>query len=438
MDMDYNTYVTTKRVIIRSKRACLLYYFMLVGLFCYFIVYELLIGNGYMNIQSVPVTATVQAQQPTQMKGLKQALCDTMMPRCHSNFTDVAELRYCNQSNKSFDHNKSHCIRMDALENELHIGSGVMLLTTRWEYLNQSLACPQDMPNCSRDVYKNIGKKPSYSFVADIERWWIWVDHKLGQNTANATGSSSRTQGYVQDRDGNVEKIHKCDDIGDAKKRENMFCSDEYGDHLKVGKLLRSHNIDLDSLDRDDKKNRTLREKGLIMLLHIQYSNHRPFEVTRLFSGGYGNLTYTYTVEFVKHDIISKEFSRSLDGGVPSGKRMRARKFGILVKVQADSSIGVFDFSALILVMVQFGAMLTVAATATDHLVRMQCFAGKHSAEINDTYLREYSVHADKASRLQLAELADKRRKCRDHKEILKAHEIDPELGSDGASDSED
>jgi len=433
--MDY-TYVTTKKVIIRSSRACLLYNLTLSGLFFYFIIYELLVSNGYMAMQSVPVTTMVQAQQPTQMKGTKQALCDTILDDCHSDFTDLAELPYCQQSTKHFNYTKRNCIRMDALENDMHIGSGAMLLTTHWEYLNQDVACPQERITCSSpDVYTNVEKTPSFSHVADIERWWIWVDHKLGQNRANAVGSSFRTQGYVQYPGGHVEKIQMCSEVADANQRDNMFCSDEYGDHLHVGKMLRSLGVDLDSLDQD--LNMTLREKGLAMLLNIQYANHRPFEVARFFSGSYGELTYTYKVETAKHDIISKESSRSLESGVPSKKRMRARKFGILVKAQADASIGVFQVSTLILVMVQFGAMLAVAATATDYLVTTPWFAGRHSAEINDTYIREFSVHEDKVTRLQLAELADKRRKSRNHEEILKAHSIDPNLDSDSANDSE-
>eukprot|EP00448_Togula_jolla_P026889 CAMPEP_0170653680 /NCGR_PEP_ID=MMETSP0224-20130122/47531_1 /TAXON_ID=285029 /ORGANISM="Togula jolla, Strain CCCM 725" /LENGTH=144 /DNA_ID=CAMNT_0010985557 /DNA_START=18 /DNA_END=449 /DNA_ORIENTATION=- len=106
------------------------------------------------------------------------------------------------------------------------------------------------------DIYTNSNETDVY-FIADIERFWIWAGHNLFGGHGD-------------------ELIQPCSELKSEKAREAVgVCKDELGVYLLVGKVLDSVGAGLDKKSEGDAKgdDATNREKGLLLVLEIKYSN---------------------------------------------------------------------------------------------------------------------------------------------------------------------
>ena len=96
-----------------------------------------------------------------------------------------------------------------------------------------------------------------------------------------------------------------------------------------------------------------LRRAGLQLVLNIDYTNTVPFNFLRklqFLENPDAFLTYTYTVEVLPTALYQVESLQKLDEHVPSHERVRKRKRGINIIINATAHLGAWDLRNCLLV----------------------------------------------------------------------------------------
>mmetsp|Transcript_58331 Transcript_58331/g.126091 ORF Transcript_58331/g.126091 Transcript_58331/m.126091 type:complete len:452 (+) Transcript_58331:28-1383(+) len=401
--MDFWTYKTTKKVVYRSYKIALFYYFLLFIVVFFFVAYKLAYQNKYLKIDDVRVYSNVQAAHPTRMDGLGQALCDTFRTECHSNFTVFSDLPYCNIPGRP------KCHLFDAVSATV-LGEEGMLLRTWGQTVHQTEAC-MDYTQVCDDIYVNRPDSDEY-FVADVERFWIWTGHNLFENNHGVEGSAFGTEGYIDWGHGD-ELIQLCSELKTERAREDAgACKDELGVYLLVGRVLNSLDASLDKMS--SKANVTNRERGLLLVLEIKYANTVNLNLF------VGDNVVRYRISMFKTEVekYQVESFRALDEKVPTHERTRIRERGVKVMAVGSGQIGAFNFSELMFVLVQLSTVLALVSLIMDHLLTHPVLISKKEAYENRGYAHDYKWDMDATTEAQRKELA------RVHHSRLKREEI--------------
>jgi len=135
------------------------------------------------------------------------------------------------------------------------------------------------------------------------------------------------------------------------------------------------------------------RQSGLVLVLHIEYSNTRPFNCFRS-----RELRYRYRVEVMETPVFRTFELRNDFKSVPTENRMNIERRGVYIAVSKDGKIGTFSLTHLTLVLVTSFALLGVAEFATEYLLtsRLGRIFGIKGGRMNKNYIQDSTINFSK------------------------------------------
>lgn len=203
---DLLAYQTPKVVKIKDRTLGMLKYILMLVIFCYVFVWQVLYKGSHFQMDQLSGVARMQLQHPT-------LRCNPMDVTCASNYTSLMKLPYCTQyTGKKPSAVQRPCKFYDALDLLKPLDGGY-LIPSFIETYNQLESCK---PNAKND-YK-CKKKYEYAdkdgkaqngpgrarpkgkfFVADIEAFTLLIDHSFRVETGSVEYDDRFMQGYWLD-----------------------------------------------------------------------------------------------------------------------------------------------------------------------------------------------------------------------------------------------
>lgn len=375
---DLFPYTTTKMVKIRDARLGLLSYLLMLAIFVYIVVIQLIAKGGY--LIRIPATSTVRLtlQQPTINE--KGKTCNPNDPDCDDNFTPLDKLNYCwreghtQQVTPQGSFPTLNCTYLDGGEVSVTNGNSIMMATSVHQYKqHRNNTCEDGAYSCKK--IWDIGKEEEI-YVVDPERFTLLIDHtlaaKFNVDPANmkgllhvgaGKGNKRDLQNQLCDQDGAVDAVWG----GSPTKTAPCYvpphkAAGKVGkDFFSIGDLLKSQGVSLD--DRSDASpDNTTRLGGLIFNLNIEYSNFY------LFSMG-AQKTVHYTYELGLTPKAEYKHASYVNTHYPD-VREKLDLHGILFNVQPTGEIAEFDFTTLLLQITTSLALFALVTTAMNILAQ--------------------------------------------------------------------
>jgi len=192
------SYPTPKVVRINNWKLALLRYFVLLGVFLFIFVNQILLHGNHLRTASLSGNAQVSFQLPT------IGNCDSFLNTCEVDFTPLDGLSYCQQGDdrRAESQNKTKkCVYRDPTELGGATPIGQVLIPTNIKTFVQRRKCfPEESTSwkCPDGIYEYLnedgqpqadGQAQPWSdlFVADVERFRLLLDHSaLSDGGVNA------------------------------------------------------------------------------------------------------------------------------------------------------------------------------------------------------------------------------------------------------------
>jgi len=420
-------YATPKYVKIRDWKMGALNLFFKFCIFSFVVGWTIIYNCKHLQRTPIHGSARVSIQQPT----VKH--CNPLKLDCKSAFKPLTELPYCTQykANSKGQHSEpevaknekkaaakpSHnkrsgkdarrlehapdirrsCIYRDNIE--LYpdaVIPGVLFIPTRIGERPQGKGCtPSESNGWSCDNRFEWTTKPAPSYVADIERFTLLIDHSyetVGEGgklfsgraddyqghmnpTTPAKKVKGRFKGKLQLEDGEVPTM----EIPTHKEGPNMdaplpsLLSIPGGDIISIIDLLRlaDPSIDLDGQRGDKDELDTLRWQGGIININIEYDNFKKFDPL-----GGADLHYEITANF----LPALQFKKMWSSTPTKDGRHVYNHHGLLLVFNVAGSIANFDIQTLMTVLTTSMALLAVSSLMVDTIMTKM---GRHAKKLD-------------------------------------------------------
>lgn len=187
------TYPTPKVVRIISWKLALLRYSLLLLVFLFIFLNQILFRGNHLRTVSLSGNAQISIQLPT------IGNCDSFLNDCSVDFTPLDQLSYCNQGQNRSDDCK-RCVYRDPTELSAASGQDALVPTNIRTFVQRRKCFPSEYNgwSCPDGIFEFInedgsavedGKTQPWSdlFVADVERFRLLLDHSaLSDGGVNA------------------------------------------------------------------------------------------------------------------------------------------------------------------------------------------------------------------------------------------------------------
>lgn len=216
------------------------------------------------------------------------------------------------------------------------------------------------------------------SFIADIERFTVSINHNVEQSVLGYTASAQSMKGWLQ-VDATTDSAHELcqnDDSavevyqswspfgfnGTNAKTNSAPCmilpkqDRNFQDYFPVSTLLAAAGIDLDSVSQGT--SHSVRFRGVKAVLFIEYMNTVPFSgKTSGSEDNNGGITYIYKLQQL-NSLTSMQDVSWLNYPL---ERLLLQRSGILLTAVQTGQVGKFDFATLMLTLTTSLTLLTVS-----------------------------------------------------------------------------
>eukprot|EP00316_Scyphosphaera_apsteinii_P012397 CAMPEP_0119303528 /NCGR_PEP_ID=MMETSP1333-20130426/4948_1 /TAXON_ID=418940 /ORGANISM="Scyphosphaera apsteinii, Strain RCC1455" /LENGTH=434 /DNA_ID=CAMNT_0007306233 /DNA_START=169 /DNA_END=1473 /DNA_ORIENTATION=- len=337
---DWLAYTTEKQVRIRHRWIGIIYYLTILLIVGYVLAYEIIYQRGYAKFQSLSGTVRATVLPPSRLR-------------------PANEQPYCASPQQHPAAHPLPCVAWDPTLTTRFSSGGGLLVGTRIsrKVQRRNTSCP-DMGYPCRPWYND---EANTTYVGDIERWTILVQHSV-----SATSILSRFSGSLDSfgkrpaaiLTGANTSAH-IETIPCGEPAHIDLCGRARGDLFSVAELLRAANIALDKKSHSIAKDsgyETLRYAGIALVLTIEY-----------FAGLDGN-KYSYTVNVSKleaSETFFGAFSSSLQTG-PDAIRELFDVHGIQILFVQSGGLNTFDIRTLLLTFVSGIALVSMAKTVAN------------------------------------------------------------------------
>lgn len=371
--MDWDSvlsYSTGRFARIRNWRLGALHYCFEILIFCYVVVYQILVKKGYRKIESPVSSIRLQARAPS---GVYLPKSLHSLPYCSD--TAFAKQGLMNTS----------CAYLN--EGDViypYVEESAILLSTRISKLRfrRPQGCKGDdqfNPNCMLE--EKAFENQTLITVAPV--WFtLLFDHNVASPNLGIAGTVDTMSGVLLGVDGEI--IDPCDDYTSA----NLPCPTAGKDHsqftasfgtqglrdiVPVASLLRAANLSsIDSIfDPKTKGLETMRATGLVLVVTIEYSNqgsYNPYKV-----GYIARVSLVEKAEFKVQEIVRD--------GDRTDERFVLDRHGVRLMVKQTGELGMFDMTTLLIQLVTSLALLSLSTTITDYVM---IYVMKHRDEFSE------------------------------------------------------
>eukprot|EP00928_Gymnodinium_smaydae_P055855 TRINITY_DN3932_c0_g1_i2.p1 TRINITY_DN3932_c0_g1~~TRINITY_DN3932_c0_g1_i2.p1 ORF type:complete len:496 (-),score=22.38 TRINITY_DN3932_c0_g1_i2:156-1643(-) len=156
----------------------------------YVVIYEMLYQGSH--LQPVPVSGVnqIHIRHPT------VNYCDErQFDDCHPDFSSVDSLPYCKGNSLEYAYDKKDCEEWSSHVAEVIDGGGVSLSTRVRKYNVTTRCIPNSEVNgkCEKELDFTLLKDV---YLADVERFWIWIEHSMTSGREGLSSKSSLMNGY--------------------------------------------------------------------------------------------------------------------------------------------------------------------------------------------------------------------------------------------------
>jgi len=383
-------YKSPKYVEVRSLNLGVLSKFLLLLIFLYIVVYQILYRNRHLGKSQPMGIARVQLQRPTKDH------CNPNDADCEADYTPTSQLSYCISGDTvGGDGDRKPCRYLDEKQmNPTGFQHFAFMIPTRISTVRQRATghCgPESTQKCTNVYVFNDSDKESV-YVADVERFTLLIETAFTLPTEDQHmtpvrhGASNNFPGYWEVCADSVRKDCRLEripcrgggcDVGRrlSESSLNIFGL-AFGDVISMGSLLSIAGVDL---DRDtDSHGESRRSTGIALQIDVQYENRKPFNWPP-WSTSEESIRYIYhasIVPFQTYKEVSEEVTA--DGS----ERLLVDKHGIFLNVNIRGTIAFFDLTTLLLILTT-SLSLIAGANAGVH------FFAAHIWRFRDEYKKE-------------------------------------------------
>ncbi|KAJ9444708.1 P2X receptor A [Diplonema papillatum] len=367
---DLFAYRTPRTVLIRDRKLGISRIAILIALFIYVVIYEVIVQKGYMIKETPTGYVRIGVQQRVESSSGLPYCCDT--PGCVQQKFGSAR-------------GAMPCVVWDELNSAVPPAEEFSaFLTTRVNVtrfvplenrclLNATLFAAPPCPDWEMDP------QPTLTGTADVITYYVaepevstyLIVHAVyGQkNDLVMTSTLDMPKARLANSDGDYIR-NFCDNANTGDM--DIKCDDENpatgrsGDILSLKELLNAADLQPDPatgtyLDRIDSSlsSDTLRYDGLVLVIIIDYAG-----------SGYtkNSIKYTYRVKYVPHAEYKYLEVKDENNGTHT-TRTTYNRHGVRVLVVASGWVGKFSFVELLKTLVTGLALLALAGTVTDYVI---------------------------------------------------------------------
>lgn len=414
MDLDeLFAYQTPKIVVLKDRWLGLFRLSLMLIIVSYIFIYMILYRGEHLAVGDVDGVFRLSLRHPTMHS------CDPDDIGCRSNYTSFDTLSYCKQNPdeyRSVDdglvQQKGNCQFWDSVEATMNVDQGLMLPTRvrRFDQIRGCIPSADNDWNCDGAPYEfldgsNIQTKPGKpkpyvdAFIADIEDFTLLIDHqfrKYGGMQADdfqmngwwhecpdskSRGSECTSRqikcAHGQCPDG-APRVSAATPSGTAfLQGQRVEAADESlpggepvvgarkGDVFLVSTLLHAGNLDLDTTAGLEGLDQTLRHRGMVLVVHIEYYN-KP-------SGGWMGFKITpwstpdpyYTYHISSREAYDYTITKTFND--PADTKRTVRVFnGIRIVLEQSGRIMEWSTAQFLVTMTAALGLLAVATTITE------------------------------------------------------------------------
>lgn len=342
---------------IRDKRLGLLHYFLMVVIFLYIVIYQVIFQNSYLLFATPVPSVRLSLQQPT------IGNCSPNSQGCLDDLPNVSAQSYCNQP-------EGGCVFLDGVAASSVSGNQIFVSTFIKEY-DQTANSSCTYERCSK-IWNS--KLASSSYVANIEAYTIAFDHSLAVPELSISKTTRDMDGalYIDTTTDGAKAL--CRDnsaaVSNLKSRaatNNAPCyippdgiAAGNVDFFRISTLLQAMNIDFDSTLTADSSGslKSVRTNGFSATIEIHYFNVLPTTAGRL------PIQYYYRLIpiLAPYKLVGAEWV------LRPTRRAKLDRRGVLFTVATSGQLGAFDFLTLLLTLTSSMALLAVSATLVKFL----------------------------------------------------------------------
>lgn len=430
----------TKKVVrIRDRSLGILWRFSQLSIFVGVVIFQILYAGKHFKKEAPHSIQRVTLQPPVSNSTGRP--CNPSDVDCSMDFTSVSNLKYCEQyDGERSDLRRLPCEYFDSDDVFLPVSSGMLLTSFTKTYLQrngcpeaakQGKPCPHKwvyMDESGADQLLQVGRLPAQpitkSFVADLERFTILIDHSVRSESGEIAYDDGQMQGYFEDCEG--ESVHgkfhrkdctrksirdwsmnkddsammqsaaenlapqrgtafvrgrRVDDELEAEEAEDLtllqarrmatrsidgdvVVSTLLGDVLSVGTLLRLAGLSFDQpptiYSESKDAGKTVRSQGTAIVVNIEYKNHKHWT----FFTPSGPPEYDLSVS---SRPVAK-FKHTTTQELEDGRRRMTDHYGIFFEFEITGELCVFTYTGLMLILTTSVGLLAVATFITDSI----------------------------------------------------------------------
>jgi hypothetical protein len=355
------TYKTPKLVSVRDKKLGILFNLLQLLVVIYLAVYVCAFKCKHLVKEKATGLTRLTIQQPT--KG-----CNPLDHSCDSNFTAATKLPYCAQYNGDIKvPDRQECMFHDGVDISYEIPvPGTLFAISRYSKFKQKKDCDPESTDdfgCHGTLYRSAKEKQEETYyMADIERFTILLGHgfEASDDSGNVvSGQGAHLEGYMSPGGAKSEKLFN------IKKKdsplESAFRINGLGDVISIGDLLRLTSTNMDvTLDTIGSENMPLRYNGCIIVVHIEYTNRRMFDIFAR-----AEPYYVMTAQKLKISEFKKMY-RDDNEWTPVAERLVVDSHGVLIVVKLTGDIMFFSLLNLFQVLTTAIGFFAIARVISD------------------------------------------------------------------------
>lgn len=361
------TYSTPKIVEIRDKRLALLHYTMLLIIFLYIVVYQIVLQGKWYGRSAISGTVSVSLRDPP------------------NGVPPLASLPYCVQNGSAFYNGfpTRNCSVQDATDVVYPpLQSRAISITTRITQSRQDDMCPDLFDECPKRYHT---LEEFYYYLAGVELYSLLFQHSVvasdfyAQRLHSARGNPSRVDnsgitgsylnmaGRLLAQDGAVLRVYN----PVPHSPHNLTA-------ISLQELLAAASVSLDeqSVSPMVTTASSFRDDGMVLHVNYYYTNLRAGQCSfcRVFLDD--TIRYDMTAQLVpetEFKVMSELDNFSLN------KRWLYNRHGVRVVITQTGDIYAFQFDTMLIALVSSLALTKAASILVDFIAtRLPCFPQRH------------------------------------------------------------
>ena len=408
VDMDdLFAYKTERRVIMRDRKLGIARVLILIGLFCYVVIYEVILNKGYL-IKDEPVGfSTISVRRGSDWNSEQTHCCPAggcgtcagSTPACVQWTTQDSCVRSGCGWNQAASRTVGSVVKYECVGWDRHnilrpsAEEYSSLITTRLKvtnFNNLPRECDLNATSAQCPSWEETDKQTYYT--SGIEDMTIMVDHGVyGRESKKIVMGQDMNRGVLQLP--NNKELHFCGSpiLGMANDA-NVKCTDadkkRPGDIFTVKQLLTSAGVN--SLD-EVFEGESLRYHGVVILVILSYDGE----------GIDTELTYAYR-SFALRGVEFKN-EQTIISNLPTGNISRSiwKRHGIRVVLVPAGYVAIFSFVELMKTLMVAGGLFSIAKLLVEHILIRFLPYSKVYKRYRDIKTVDFSDH-DKAGLLRL------------------------------------